>query len=96
MIAPEDIVLRLRRGGGCVDVCSVQEAASGCQCAEAADEIERLRVVVATYSGWYWTPERRAEFERGKARFAQIKGAVRIRMPVDYVIRKPAEGGDGE
>jgi hypothetical protein len=42
-----DIVSRLRRGGGCADVCRVQNAASGCECAEAADEIERLRLLNA-------------------------------------------------
>lgn len=42
-MSTEDIVIWLRRGGGCTDVCRVQNAASGCGCAEAADEIERLR-----------------------------------------------------
>lgn len=42
-MSTEDIVIRLRRGGGCTDVCRVQDAASGCECAESADEIEHLR-----------------------------------------------------
>ena len=41
---PTDIVSRLRSGEACVtDPCRVKEAASGCLCAAAADEIERLR-----------------------------------------------------
>ena len=41
-----DLVERLRRGEPCQphdDVCRIIEARSGCICAEAADEIERLR-----------------------------------------------------
>lgn len=44
-----DIVERLRSGSICSDIhdtgscCRVMEARSGCECAEAADEIERLR-----------------------------------------------------
>jgi hypothetical protein len=37
-----DIVERLR-AGICEDPCKVKDARSGCECAEAADEIERLR-----------------------------------------------------
>jgi hypothetical protein len=37
-----DIVERLR-AGICGDPCKVKDARSGCECAEAADEIERLR-----------------------------------------------------
>jgi hypothetical protein len=42
-----DIVERLRAGEACGEIsseyaCAVKNAASGCQCAEAADEIERL------------------------------------------------------
>lgn len=46
---PADILPRLRSGEACVnDPCRVKEAASGCLCAAAADEIERLRAMVAT------------------------------------------------
>lgn len=38
-----DVVERLRSGNECHDPCKVREARSGCLCAEAADEIERLR-----------------------------------------------------
>ena len=40
-----DIVERLRIGRETcgVDMCRIREAKSGCTCAEAADEIERLR-----------------------------------------------------
>ena len=38
-----DIVERLRTGRMCDDKCRVMEAKSGCLCAEAADEIEKLR-----------------------------------------------------
>ena len=41
-----DIVERLRAGGPCPDPCRVQEAKSGCTCAEAADEITRLRAAL--------------------------------------------------
>ena len=39
-----DIVERLRDGGICQgEPCRIKETASGCDCAEAADEIEWLR-----------------------------------------------------
>jgi hypothetical protein len=39
-----DIVERLRQGDMCQgSSCRIKEAASGCVCAEAANEIERLR-----------------------------------------------------
>lgn len=42
-----DLVERLRAGiENCGDRCKVREAKSGCECAEAADEIERLRAEV--------------------------------------------------
>jgi hypothetical protein len=43
-----DIVERLRRGEPCDggNQCRIMEASSGCTCAEAADEIERLRAVL--------------------------------------------------
>lgn len=43
--AGKDIVARLRDAEPCADghPCKAKEAASGCCCAEAADEIERLR-----------------------------------------------------
>jgi hypothetical protein len=43
--AKADIVERLRIGRETcgVDMCRTREARSGCTCAEAADEIERLR-----------------------------------------------------
>ena len=41
---PKDIGSRLRSGEACgTDPCRVKEAAPGCLCAAAADEIERLR-----------------------------------------------------
>ncbi len=48
--AASDIVERLRAGEACSEIsaeyaCAVKNAASGCQCAEAADEIERLRAL---------------------------------------------------
>ena len=44
-----DLVERFRRGEPCDDrKCRVMEAASGCMCAEAADEIERLERLVGT------------------------------------------------
>ena len=50
-----DIVERLRdRGKTCgIDRCSVRDAASGCTCAIAADEIERLREVIHKYKHGY-------------------------------------------
>jgi hypothetical protein len=46
-----DIVERLRAGEACSEIsseyaCAVKSAASGCQCAMAADEIERLRAAL--------------------------------------------------
>lgn len=42
---PTDIVTRLRSDEACVnDPCRDMQAASGCLCAAAADEIERLRI----------------------------------------------------
>ncbi|MGI4800868.1 MAG: hypothetical protein ACRYG8_43965 [Janthinobacterium lividum] len=70
----DDVVVRLRRGGGCADVCRTQNAASGCECAEAADEIERLRFEAASWKGQMEGCEiqwRRASAE-AKAFFAQI------------------------
>ena len=53
---PTDIVPRLRSGEACVnDPCRVMEAASGCLCAAAADEIERLRVIIRVKS-LRWIP----------------------------------------
>ena len=40
-----DLVDRLR-AGICGDLCRVRDARSGCECAEAADEIERLRSII--------------------------------------------------
>lgn len=42
------LVERLREGLPCEEgmVCRVKEARSGCRCAEAADEIERLRAAL--------------------------------------------------
>ena len=41
---PTDIITRLRAGEPCgTDPCRDMKAASGCLCAAAADEIERLR-----------------------------------------------------
>jgi hypothetical protein len=48
-----DIVERLRRGAPCNDNgirCRVLDAKSGCECAEAADEIERLQRAVQELS----------------------------------------------
>lgn len=46
-----DIVERLRIGRETcgVDMCRTREARSGCTCAEAADEIERLREALRHY-----------------------------------------------
>lgn len=43
-----DLVARLR-AGICDDRCKAMEARSGCSCAEAADEIERLRARLDEY-----------------------------------------------
>ena len=47
-----DIVERLRIGRETcgVDMCRTREARSGCTCAEAADEIERLREALRFYA----------------------------------------------
>ena len=47
-----DIVERLRIGRETcgVDMCRIREARSGCTCAEAADEIERLREALRYYA----------------------------------------------
>lgn len=37
------------RSGNCGDPCRVIDARSGCRCAIAADEIERLRAVLADF-----------------------------------------------
>lgn len=42
-----DIVELLKVGRMCDDKCRVMEAGSGCLCAEAADEITRLRAALA-------------------------------------------------
>ena len=41
-----DIVEVMRTGRVCDDKCCVMEAKFGCLCAEAADEIERLRTAL--------------------------------------------------
>ena len=48
-----DIVERLRNGHDTCDFnnCRVREAKSGCTCAEAADEIERLRGLLINITG---------------------------------------------
>ena len=48
-----DIVERLRDGGETCGIqrCITREARSGCTCAEAADEIERLREALLQIAG---------------------------------------------
>jgi hypothetical protein len=54
-----DIVERLRRGEACInDPCRMMDARSGCCCAEAADEIERLREALSDLiADWEAVPE---------------------------------------
>lgn len=52
-----DIVERLRCGEPCLEAsgineCRVKDAASGCLCAMAADEIERLRAALEEIAGY--------------------------------------------
>lgn len=55
-----DIVERLRKGGPCIEAagcdgggpCKVMNASSGCACAEAADEITRLRNELHIAEAW--------------------------------------------
>ncbi len=43
----KDIVQRLRDAEPCIeDICKMRDARSGCCCASAADEIERLRAAL--------------------------------------------------
>ena len=51
-----DIVERLRIGRETcgVDMCRTREARSGCTCAEAADEIERLREALKQVGLYAW------------------------------------------
>lgn len=58
-----DLLARLRVGDICADPCRMMEARSGCLCAAAADEIERLRgalaeIAKATDAGAYFTARR--------------------------------------
>jgi len=46
-----DIVERLRSGVDCAEPCKMKNAANGCLCAQAADEIERLRGDLAYAEG---------------------------------------------
>ena len=49
-----DIVEYMRQGGPCIELnerCKVMDAASGCACAKAAAEIERLRAEVKVWQG---------------------------------------------
>jgi hypothetical protein len=51
-----DIVERLRRGTPCIGSegpCEVRDTRSGCECAEAADEIERLRAFIESLDGMH-------------------------------------------
>lgn len=42
-----DIADRMRDSPPCLEPCRIRNTESGCMCAEAADEIERLRTLVA-------------------------------------------------
>lgn len=46
-----DTLVRHLRIGICDDKCRTMEARSGCMCAEAADEIERLRELLRAARG---------------------------------------------
>lgn len=69
-----DIVERLRIGRETcgVDMCRIREAKSGCTCAEAADEIERLRVAMSRLIGAYEEYVRQ-QYPAGSFKYPAVK-----------------------
>ena len=76
-----DIVERLRVGI-CYQQCRVKDTASGCECAEAADRIERLEAEVAEQVQWVkdladGLMEAEGKIGVKEARIAQLEAALR-------------------
>jgi predicted RNase H-like nuclease (RuvC/YqgF family) len=79
------IVERLRRGEACInDPCRTMEARSGCCCATAADEIERLEREVKALHETIGEIDRqhKDEIERLEREVARLQEALRLKPDI--------------
>jgi hypothetical protein len=89
-----DIVQRLRSGEVCINnPCRMMDARSGCACAEAADEIERLR---AERDDWFdgarkdYLDERNARMDANVREYAAMERANKADAEIERLRRELA------